>query len=195
MRNFRLYGGLAGALLGVALSSCSLIAPPSQPAFQADIRWTSYGIPHIRAQDERGLGYGIGYAYARDNACLLADEIITVRGQRARYFGAEGQSSAQVDNLTSDFFFTWLNEAQALQLFRKAQPPAIQQLLEGYTVGFNRFLQESDGAGVSCYGQPWLQPIESDDLLRLTRRLLVERSEEHTSELQSLRASRMPSSA
>jgi acyl-homoserine-lactone acylase len=151
-----------------------LIAPPSRPDFQADIRWTSYGIPHIRAQDERGLGYGIGYAYARDNACLLADEVITVRGQRARYFGADGQSSAQLDNLTSDFFFTWLNDAQALQEFHEAQPPVIRQLLEGYAVGFNRFLRETDGVGVSCYGQPWLQPIESDDLLRLTRRLLVE---------------------
>lgn len=179
MRNCHRYYGLSKALLCVALlcavlSSYSLFAPSLKSAFQADIRWTSYGIPHISAQDEHGLGYGIGYAYARDNACLLVDEIITVRGQRARYFGSEGRSSAQLDNLTSDFFFTWLNDAQALRAFREAQPPAIQQLLEGYVVGFNRFLRETEGAGVSCYEQPWLQPIEVDDLLRLTRRLLVE---------------------
>jgi acyl-homoserine-lactone acylase len=36
----------------------------------ADIRRTSFGVPHIRASDERGLGFGIGYAYAQDNpAC------------------------------------------------------------------------------------------------------------------------------
>eukprot|EP01030_Chromulinospumella_sphaerica_P022437 gene22437-22416_t len=55
----------------------------------ADIRRTGFGIPHIRANDERGLGYGIGYAYAQDNLCLLANEVVTVNGQRARYFGAE----------------------------------------------------------------------------------------------------------
>jgi acyl-homoserine-lactone acylase len=35
----------------------------------ADIRRTGFGVPHIRAHDERGLGYGIGYAYAQDNLC------------------------------------------------------------------------------------------------------------------------------
>ncbi|MBH3339904.1 acylase [Pseudomonas mendocina] len=174
MRESRLLSCLAGVLLGLALTSCTRIAMPPQPALQADIRWTSHGIPHISARDERGLGYGIGYAYARDNACLLADEIVTVRGERARYFGAEGRSSAQLDNLTSDFFFTWLNDAASLQAFGDAQPAPVRQLLEGYVAGFNRFLRETDGQGVSCQGEPWLHAIEVDDLLRLTRRLLVE---------------------
>ncbi|PRD25268.1 UNVERIFIED_CONTAM: pvdQ [Trichonephila clavipes] len=174
MRRSRLLPCLAGVLLGLALMSCTRIATPPQPALQADIRWTSHGIPHISARDERGLGYGIGYAYARDNACLLADEVVTVRGERARYFGAEGRSSAQLDNLTSDFFFTWLNDAASLQAFGDAQPAPVRQLLEGYVAGFNRFLRETDGQGVSCQGEPWLHAIEVDDLLRLTRRLLVE---------------------
>lgn len=174
MREPRFLTCLAGALLCLALTSCTRIASTPQPALQADIRWTSHGIPHISARDERGLGYGIGYAYARDNACLLADEIVTARGERARYFGARGQSSARLDNLTSDFFFTWLNDAQSLRAFHDAQPAAIQQRLEGYAAGFNRFLREADGQTVSCVGEPWLRAIEVDDLLRLTRRLLVE---------------------
>ncbi|WP_285220562.1 penicillin acylase family protein, partial [Pseudomonas aeruginosa] len=78
---------------------------PRPTGLAADIRWTAYGVPHIRAKDERGLGYGIGYAYARDNACLLAEEIVTARGERARYFGSEGKSSAELDNLPSDIFY------------------------------------------------------------------------------------------
>lgn len=174
MRAPRFLPCLAGALLCLALTSCARSVTTPQPALQADIRWTSHGIPHITARDERSLGYGIGYAYARDNACLLADEIVTVRGERARYFGARGQSSAQLDNLTSDFFFTWLNDAQSLRAFHDAQPEAIRQRLEGYAAGFNRFLREADGQTVSCLGEPWLRVIEVDDLLRLTRRLLVE---------------------
>ncbi|MGV8409621.1 penicillin acylase family protein, partial [Pseudomonas aeruginosa] len=131
-------------------------------------------VPHIRAKDERGLGYGIGYAYARDNACLLAEEIVTARGERARYFGSEGKSSAELDNLPSDIFYAWLNQPEALQAFWQAQTPAVRQLLEGYAAGFNRFLREADGKTTSCLGQPWLRAIATDDLLRLTRRLLVE---------------------
>ncbi|WP_439331517.1 alpha/beta fold hydrolase [Pseudomonas aeruginosa] len=147
---------------------------PRPTGLAADIRWTAYGVPHIRAKDERGLGYGIGYAYARDNACLLAEEIVTARGERARYFGSEGKSSAELDNLPSDIFYAWLNQPEALQAFWQAQTPAVRQLLEGYAAGFNRFLREADGKTTSCLGQPWLRAIATDDLLRLTRRLLVE---------------------
>lgn len=164
--------GLAGMLLGSTMTVQADMPRPTGLA--ADIRWTAYGVPHIRAKDERGLGYGIGYAYARDNACLLAEEIVTARGERARYFGSEGKSSAELDNLPSDIFYAWLNQPEALQAFWQAQTPAVRQLLEGYAAGFNRFLREADGKTTSCLGQPWLRAIATDDLLRLTRRLLVE---------------------
>ena len=38
----------------------------------ASVRTTSFGIPHIKASNFAGLGYGLGYAYARDNLCILA---------------------------------------------------------------------------------------------------------------------------
>ncbi len=164
--------GLAGMLLGSMMPVQADMPRPTGLA--ADIRWTAYGVPHIRAKDERGLGYGIGYAYARDNACLLAEEIVTARGERARYFGSEGKSSAELDNLPSDIFYAWLNQPEALQAFWQAQTPAVRQLLEGYAAGFNRFLREADGKTTSCLGQSWLRAIATDDLLRLTRRLLVE---------------------
>lgn len=107
--------GLAGMLLGSMMPVQADMPRPTGLA--ADIRWTAYGVPHIRAKDERGLGYGIGYAYARDNACLLAEEIVTARGERARYFGSEGKSSAELDNLPSDIFYAWLNQPEALQAF------------------------------------------------------------------------------
>ncbi|NQZ23488.1 MAG: penicillin acylase family protein [Colwellia sp.] len=143
-------------------------------SFKADIRWTEYGIPHISAKDEHGLGYGIGYSYALDNACLLIDEILTARGERSRYLGAKGESSAKLNNLTSDFFHTWLNSPQEVDVFWQAQPKTIQQLLQGYAAGFNRFLHEADSKTMSCFDEPWLNDITYKDLVRLTRRLLVE---------------------
>lgn len=113
--------GLAGMLLGSMMPVQADMPRPTGLA--ADIRWTAYGVPHIRAKDERGLGYGIGYAYARDNACLLAEEIVTARGERARYFGSEGKSSAELDNLPSDIFYAWLNQPEALQASGRRRRP------------------------------------------------------------------------
>ena len=62
--------------------SVSALAQPAVSDVSAEIRRTTFGVPHIRAADERGLGYGIGYAYAQDNLCLLANEVVTVNGER-----------------------------------------------------------------------------------------------------------------
>nr|WP_279635872.1 acylase [Pseudomonas daroniae] len=162
---------LSIACLGAA--NLASAAEDGAAAQSVEIRWTSFGVPHIRAADEHGLGYGIGYAYARDNLCLLADEVLTVRGERARFLGREGRSSSGLDNLSSDLFFRWLNRSQALAEFRAAQSPAVRQLLSGYVKGFNRYLADAEQPA-SCRGAAWLRPLQEDDLVRLVRRLLVE---------------------
>ncbi|MDZ3991153.1 acylase [Pseudomonas sp. Teo4] len=165
--------GLAAALVGFSLAAQ---ARDTGNDASAQIRRTSFGVPHILAKDERGLGYGIGYAYAQDNLCLLANEVLTVNGERSRYFGAKGKTVEQRDNLTSDLFFTWLNTPSAVNGFLQAQPTAVRQLLEGYASGYNRALGERRAAGLpaECGTAEWLRPITSLDLVKLTRRLLVE---------------------
>ncbi|QCI12723.1 acylase [Pseudomonas putida] len=164
---------LAAALVA---SSLAVQARENEPAASAQIRRTSFGVPHIVAKDERGLGYGIGYAYAQDNLCLLANEVLTVNGERARYFGAKGKTLEQRENLASDFFYTWLNTPVAVNGFLQAQPPAVRDLLEGYASGYNRALGERRTAGLpaECGQGEWVRPITSLDLVKLTRRLLVE---------------------
>ncbi|WP_421527297.1 acylase [Pseudomonas brenneri] len=167
---------VAGVLLGVSLcATARQVSEVQAGTMSADIRRTAFGIPHIRASDERGLGYGIGYAYAQDNLCLLANEVVTVNGQRARYFGAEQATLEERNNLTSDVFFTWLNTPRAVAAFWKAQTPQVQQRLEGYVAGYNRYLQERGATGrpMQCQGA-WVRPINTADLVKLTRRLLVE---------------------
>ena len=101
----------------------------------ADIRRTDFGVPHISAHDERGLGYGIGYAYAQDNLCLLANEVVTVNGERSKYFGPEQFTLEERENLASDLFFNWLNTPQAVSGFWQAQTAELRQLIEGYVAG------------------------------------------------------------
>lgn len=161
--------GVAGLLLGLGLAAS---AREQMTQASADIRRTSYGVPHIRAVDERGLGVGMGYAYAQDNLCLLANEVTTVNGQRARFFGPDQATLEERNNLASDVFFNWLNTPEAVAAFWKAQTPAMQQRIEGYVAGYNRYLKEQ-GAPAQCQAA-WVRPLVKEDLVKLTRRLLVE---------------------
>nr|WP_178132108.1 acylase [Pseudomonas sp. C2B4] len=163
---------LAGVFLGLSLAA-NARSQPEQAS--ADIRRTSFGVPHIRAENERGLGYGIGYAYAQDNLCLLANEIATVNGQRSRFFGPDQLTVEERENQVSDLFFTWLNTPQAVAGFWQAQPPEVQALIEGYVAGYNRSLTErrTQGLPQQCQGD-WVREITAEDLVKLTRRLLVE---------------------
>ena len=40
--------------------------------YDTQIRWTSYGIPHVKANDWGSLGYGFAYATATDAICVIA---------------------------------------------------------------------------------------------------------------------------
>ena len=161
--------GAAGLLLAMSLA---VSAREQVTQTSADIRRTSYGVPHIRASDERGLGVGMGYAYAQDNLCLLANEIVTVNGERARFFGPDQATLEERNNLASDVFFNWLNTPEAVAAFWKAQTPEMQQRIEGYVAGYNRYLKDK-GAPAQCQAA-WVRPLVVQDLVKLTRRLLVE---------------------
>lgn len=165
--------GLAVALVA---SSLAVHAREARGEASAEIRRTSFGVPHILAKDERGLGYGIGYAYAQDNLCLLANEMLTVNGERSRYFGPDKTTFERRKNLGSDLFYAWLNTPTAVFGFWQAQPQEVRALLEGYASGYNRALAErrAQGLPAECGEGTWARPITALDLVKLTRRLLVE---------------------
>ena len=163
---------LAGVMLCLSLAA-SARSQPEQVT--ADIRRTTFGVPHIRAENERGLGYGIGYAYAQDNLCLLANEITTVNGERSRYFGPDQLTVEERPNQVSDLFFTWLNTPVAVDAFWKAQTAEVRDLIDGYAAGYNRALSERRAQGLpqQCQGE-WVRDITALDMVKLTRRLLAE---------------------
>ena len=148
------------------------------PAYSASITRTAYGIPHIKAANWGGLGYGTGYAYAQDNLCMLAEEFATVAGERSMYFGPKGVGVlgfTPIDNLTSDIFFRAAIDLPKLrQSIAKAGPEA-RPLLAGYAAGYNRLLRElgPDGVPAECRGKPWVHPVTIDDMLRLTEKQVL----------------------
>jgi len=149
-----------------------------QSQFGAEIRRTSFGIPHIVARDEAGLGYGIGYAFAQDNFCVLADEIVTVNGERSRFFGPDATNLYGRNNLRMDFYFKLINDDAAADDTLRRQSAEVQALYRGYVAGVNRFLRERGVANLpaECRNQPWVRPITMRDMMRMVRRLAVEAS-------------------
>ena len=85
------------------VAACSSNTPPEpEPRYQAEIRRTAYGIPHIKADDWSGLGYGYGYAYAQDNFCVAMRAIVDATSRSAEFFGESG------GDLTADFVLRFL---------------------------------------------------------------------------------------
>lgn len=142
------------------------------PAYSAEIRHTTYGIPHVQAKDEGGLGYGVGYAEAQDNACALAEHFVTLRGDRSRYFGPDASDSeGTLTNEGSDFFYRFRNDDAVLRQAWSAQGPAVQALLKGFAAGFNRYLEDTGPAQLpaACRNAEWLPRIDELDMMRLVR--------------------------
>ncbi|OYY68313.1 penicillin acylase family protein [Sphingomonas sp. 28-63-12] len=165
-----------GALLLASVSSGAAMA--KAPRFAATIVRTSYGIPHISAGNWSGIGYGVGYAYAQDNLCMLAEEFATVAGERSKYFGPKDSAVLgfdKIDNLASDVFFRSAIDLPRLRRGITTQGPEAQAVIRGYVAGYNRLLRDlgPEGVPIACRGKPWLHAITADDMLRLTEKQVL----------------------
>jgi acyl-homoserine-lactone acylase len=78
--------------LGTTTTAADPYDVPIGP-YEVEIRTTAYGVPHIVADDYGSVGFGMGWAHARDHLCTLADQIVKVRSERARYFGRGEQDA------------------------------------------------------------------------------------------------------
>ena len=168
---------LASLAAGTALL-CATGVQAKAPRYAASITRTTYGIPHIRASNWGGLGYGVAYAYGQDNLCMLAEEFATVSGERSRWFGPKETATLgfdKIDNLSSDIFFRAIVDLPALRAGFVHASPATRALVGGYVAGYNRVLHDlgPNGVPVACRGKGWVRPITRDDMLRLTEKQML----------------------
>lgn len=128
--------------------------------YRAEIRWTENEVPHILAQDLGSAFFGQGYAFASLGACVLADQVVKVRSQRARHFGP-GDGNA---NVTSDLALLALGLYDtASTSFDKLSVEA-RQAITAYAAGYNQYLAEHK-ARLPCWDKDWVAPISEIDLL------------------------------
>lgn len=127
--------------------------------YEADIRWTTHGVAHVRAGSWGSLGFGQGFAASRDHLPTLLDQIVKVRSERARFHGP-GVDDAHV---ASDMGYLALGVVERAAAFREAQTDVARELITGYVAGCNAWLDEAlrtDALPEWCAGAEWLRPID-----------------------------------
>jgi len=165
---------LSAIALSVALVGCSNddnekvdeVAAERAP-YSAQIKYTSFGVPHITADTYGSLGYGVAHAQMKDNMCTLSEQLMKLKGLKSLYLGP-GTAN---ENLASDIGYQALDlSGQAVAAWDDISPQA-QQVLEGYAKGFNDSLAKRGSSAnypTPCVGAPWVTEIEATDLLAYT---------------------------
>ncbi|MDD9893373.1 MAG: penicillin acylase family protein [Gammaproteobacteria bacterium] len=137
---------------------------------KATIIRTEYSIPNIQANDWRGAGYGVGYAQAEDNFCLLSTMWVRLDGKASMYNGPRlGKSK-----IRDDLFFSYINETADIEAIMDLPPPHgpgndVLMLLDGFVDGYNTYLAEYGANGIpdeDCRGGEWIRSIERIDVAR-----------------------------
>lgn len=163
---------LSSALLALAACGAPPPAPrpstttaaPSAPGYRATVRWTGFDVPHVVAADLGSLGFGQGWAHARQHLCRLADQFVRVAAQRARYFGP-GPGDA---NLDSDLLHLALDLDRRVEAQRPRQSADAAAIAAGWVAGYNHYLATTPPAQwpEPCRGAPWVRPVDERDLAR-----------------------------
>src|ERR671910_470631 len=163
---------LGGSLLAIALiggsGACSDddgddAAPRGElvgtgDTYEATIRRTSGGVPHITGDSMADVAFGQGWASGEDRTCDLADQVVKIRGERARWFGA-GDDDANVD---SDFAWKAIGIVDRAKDDWADASDDVVELLTAFTDGWNAHLDELGAGGVAgwCAGEEWVRPHE-----------------------------------
>ncbi len=146
---------LIGAALPLALDAAAASAPKPEwadLAAQVEIRRTAYGVPHIKAENERALGFGFGYCQAEDHLLSIQRLVLTARGELARTFG-------RAADVESDFYVRQFRvRERAVATYHKLDPD-FRDLIEGFAEGMNAYIH-AHREGLPA----WVRPVTAHDV-------------------------------
>jgi acyl-homoserine-lactone acylase len=108
---------------------CEAQTPRAFPD-RVEIRRTSYGVPHILADDLAAAAYGLAWVQLEDYGLPVVVNLLRGRGELARYFGR--------DSIESDFAFR-RSHARAVETFHTLMPET-RAVMEGFAAGVNRYV-------------------------------------------------------
>jgi len=153
----------------------TLAASPMAFGAPVEVRFTPYGVAHVKADDFQGAGYGYGWAFARDNLCLAVDHAVTLAGERSKYLGADKsyfdlfaniEGGTNVTNEESDTFYRAYLTPKSVAAAKAYASPEARALVRGFARGFNAHIDEAALAGETCRSGPGFRRLTEDDVWR-----------------------------
>ena len=124
---------LLGAFLFLPRAAATQAAGNGLPptlASEVEIRRTTFGVPHIRAQNLRAGAYALAYVQLEDHGARVAIGLLRARGEMARWFGhdsIDGDFAARRDYETAVARYPDLSAE-------------VREVYEGFAIGVNRYV-------------------------------------------------------
>jgi acyl-homoserine-lactone acylase len=123
---------LGALLLAVSVSASAQTRPPAPDlARQVEVRRTTHGVPHIRAQNLKAAYYALAYVQLEDYGGRVAMGLLRARGEMGRWFGR--------DSMESDFG-AQREYALAVENYPRLEQPT-RDAYEGFAAGVNRYIE------------------------------------------------------
>jgi acyl-homoserine-lactone acylase len=144
------------------------------PRFEAEIRRTTGGVPHISGATLADVSYGQGWSSAEDHGCTLIDQILKVTGTRAAALGP----GTEGEHVASDFAWKAIGIAEiAAADFEVASSSVVEQF-EAFTAGWNDQLANVGGDALTgwCAGADWIRPITAVEAYAYARSVALQAS-------------------
>ncbi len=135
------------------------------------IRRTTDGVAHISGSTLTDAAFGQGYASGQDRSCDLVEQVLKVRGERARWFGPGDEDA----NINSDVAWRTIGLFEASTDDWANFPADGVELVTAFVDGWNAQLAEvgADGIAGWCQGADWLRPIEPVELYAYARSVAI----------------------
>lgn len=143
----------------------------SGDTYQATVRRTTDGVPHIVGDTLPDVTFGQGYASGEDRTCDLADQVVRIRSERARWFGP-GTDDANID---SDVQWRAIAIFDLASRDWKEASDRARSTFEAYVAGWNAHLAEVgvDALPGWCRGQEWVRPLEPVEVYAYARSIAL----------------------
>lgn len=120
--------------------TASVVAPGGSSAAELArdviIRRTRYGVPHIRAESLRAMGFGLAWAMTEDYGERVPRELLEDRGTLSRHFGPDSLDGGTFRNRRA-----W---HRALETYSRLSADT-RAVLEGFAAGVNRYVRTHPG--------------------------------------------------
>lgn len=133
----------------LAMSVTGILLAVAAPTIAEDVRVIRdpWGVPHVFAESNHGVGYGYGWAIGEDRLEEALSAMWTATGRRTEI---DGEKAIEIDRT-----FRLMRIAEFIEEGWDEYPPAVRAIGEGYADGINAYMAAHPDEVPS-----WAEPVQ-----------------------------------